>query len=196
MGVLPFARCQEYLTRHGCQGNLTGMGENEDSGAARAAFSHTGAYASALSSDPIESFAFFEESLELSRRFRALKLWLSLRYHGLEAFRQSIANDLAHARRLAECVAEQRECELVAPVELSSVCFRYLGKGELSEAELNRLNPAILKRVNQRGRVYLSNATMRAKFCLRACIVNHRTSDADIDSVVPETLAAAAEVTR
>jgi glutamate/tyrosine decarboxylase-like PLP-dependent enzyme len=167
-----------------------------DASAARAAFSHTGAYASALSTDPIESFAFFEESLELSRRFRALKLWLSLRYHGLEAFRQSIKNDLAHARRLAECVVEQRELELVAPVELSSVCFRYLGKGGLSEAELNRLNPAILKRLNERGRVYLSNATLAAKFCLRACVINHRTSDADIDSVVPETLAAAAEVMR
>jgi glutamate/tyrosine decarboxylase-like PLP-dependent enzyme len=167
-----------------------------DASAARAAFSHTGAYASALSSDPIESFAFFEESLELSRRFRALKLWLSLRYHGLEAFRQSIANDLTHARRLAECVVEQPKLELVAPVELSSVCFRYRGQGELGEAQLNRLNPAILKRVNERGRLYLSNATLRAKFCLRACVVNHRTSDADIDGVVPETLAAAAEVMR
>jgi glutamate/tyrosine decarboxylase-like PLP-dependent enzyme len=167
-----------------------------DARAARAAFSDTGAYASALSSDPIESFAFFEESLELSRRFRALKLWLSLRYHGLEAFRQSIKNDLAHARRLAECIVEQPEFELAAPVELSSVCFRYLGKGGLSEAELNRLNPAILKRLNERGRVYLSNATLGAKFCLRACVTNHRTSDADIDSVVPEALAAAAEVMR
>lgn len=167
-----------------------------DPSAARAAFSHTGAYASPLSSDPIESFAFFEESLELSRRFRALKLWLSLRYHGLEAFRQSIKNDLAHARRLAECIVAQPELQLEAPVELSSVCFRYLGKGGLSEAELNRLNPAILKRLNERGRVYLSNATLRAKFCLRACVINHRTRDADIDSVVPEVLAAAAEVMR
>jgi aromatic-L-amino-acid/L-tryptophan decarboxylase len=167
-----------------------------DATAARAAFSHTGEYARALSSDPIESFAFFEESLELSRRFRALKLWLSLRYHGLEAFRESIKNDLAHARRLAESIVEQPELQLVAPVELSAVCFRYLGKGGLSEAELNRLNSAILKRINERGRLYLSNATLRAKFCLRACVVNHRTSDADIDSVAPEILAAAAEVMR
>lgn len=165
-----------------------------DASAARKAFSHTGDYAKVLNADPIEGFAFFEESLELSRRFRAMKLWLSLRYHGRDAFRDAIKNDIAHARRLAECVVEQPELQLVAPVELSAVCFRYLGKGGMSEAELNRLNSSVLKRVNERGRVYLSNATLRAKFCLRACVVNHRTTDADIDAVVPEVLAAAADV--
>ncbi|MBV9482762.1 MAG: pyridoxal-dependent decarboxylase [Acidobacteria bacterium] len=165
-----------------------------DAAAARRTFSHTGEYARVLTSAPIEGFAFFEESLELSRRFRALKLWLSLRYHGREAFRQAIKHDLIHARRLAEAIVEQPELQLLAPVELSAVCFRYLGKGGLSETELNRLNRAILKRVNERGRLYLSNATLRAKFCLRACVLNHRTSDSDIDSIVPEVIGAAREV--
>src|SRR5947199_894248 len=66
--------------------------------AAQKAFSHTGDYARSLTADPVEGFAFFEESLELSRRFRALKLWLSLRYHGLAAFRESIRKDLAQAQ--------------------------------------------------------------------------------------------------
>jgi glutamate/tyrosine decarboxylase-like PLP-dependent enzyme len=165
-----------------------------DAAAARTAFSHTGDYARVLSRDPIEGFAFFEESNELSRRFRALKLWLSLRYHGQDAFHKAIKDDLAHARRLAESVVEQPQLQLTAPVELSAVCFRFLGTGGLSEAELNRINQAILKRVNERGRVYLSNASLRAKFCLRACIVNHRTTDADVDAVVPEVLAAATDV--
>jgi aromatic-L-amino-acid decarboxylase len=165
-----------------------------DANAARKAFSHTGDYARVLNDDPIEGFAFFEESVELSRRFRALKLWLSLRYHGQDAFRQSIKNDLAHARRLAEAIVEQPQLELVAPLELSAVCFRYLGNGGVSQAELNRLNSRILKRVNERGRVYLSNATLRGKFCLRACVVNHRTTDADMDAVVPEILSVAAEL--
>src|SRR5579862_92665 len=77
--------------------------------AAQKAFSHSGDYARALTADPIEGFAFFEESLELSRRFRALKLWISLRYHGLAAFRESIRKDMAQARRLAEAI--QREPE-------------------------------------------------------------------------------------
>ncbi len=162
---------------------------------ARQAFAHTGEYARSFSSDPVEGFAFFEESVELSRRFRALKLWLALRYYGFEAFRESIRKDLANARRLAEAIVDKPELQLAAPVELSAVCFRYLGAGEMSETELNRLNSTILKRVVERGRVYLSNATLRGKFCLRACIVNHRTTDADIDAVVPEVLAVAQDLT-
>ena len=164
-----------------------------DVDAARKAFAYTGEYTRVLSNDPIESFAFFEESIELSRRFRALKLWLSLRYHGFDAFRQSIKNDLSLARDLAEKIVNQPELELIAPVELSAVCFRYLGAGGHSEGDLNRLNPAILKRVNQRGRVYLSNATLRAKFCLRACVVNHRTKPTDLDTVISEVLEAGKE---
>ena len=162
--------------------------------AARQTFSHSGDYARSLTADPIEGFAFFEESLELSRRFRALKLWLSLRYHGMAAFRQSIAKDLAQAQRLANAIERQDELELLAPVELSAVCFRHRGTIGMSEEKLNSFNLELLKRIVARGRVYLSNASLRGKFCLRACIVNHRTKDADIDSSIPEVLAAAKEI--
>ena len=161
---------------------------------AQKAFAHSGAYARSLNADPLEGFAFFEESLELSRRFRALKLWLSLRYHGFAAFRESIGKDLAHARRLADAIRKEPRLQLLAPVELSAVCFRYSGTGELAEEELNRFNLALMKRVVERGRVYLSNALLHGKFCLRACIVNHRTTDADIDAVIPEVLAAAKQI--
>jgi glutamate/tyrosine decarboxylase-like PLP-dependent enzyme len=161
---------------------------------AHAAFAHTGEYARTLTNDPVEGFAFFEESLELSRRFRALRLWLSLRYHGLNAFRAAIQKDLDLAQRLASAIANQPRLELMAPVELSAVCFRHVGINPLAEEELNRRNAAILKRVVQRGRVYLSNATLRGKFCVRACIVNHRTTEADIDSVIPEVLTAAKDL--
>ncbi|HKV81845.1 MAG TPA: aminotransferase class V-fold PLP-dependent enzyme [Candidatus Sulfotelmatobacter sp.] len=160
--------------------------------AAQNAFSHSGEYTRALSADPIEGFAFFEESLELSRRFRALKLWLSLRYHGLAAFRESIRRDLAHARRLAEAIKAEPQLELIGCGELSAVCFRH--RGGIDETALNQWNTAILKRTQKRGRVYLSNATLAGKFCLRACIVNHRTMDSDIDAIVPEVLAAAKEL--
>jgi aromatic-L-amino-acid/L-tryptophan decarboxylase len=162
--------------------------------AARQTFSHSGDYARSLTADPIEGFAFFEESLELSRRFRALKLWLSLRYHGMAAFRQSIAKDLAQAQRLANAIERQDELELLAPVELSAVCFRHRGTIGMSEEKLNSFNLELLKRIVARGRVYLSNASLRGKFCLRACIVNHRTKDADIDSIIPEVLEAAKEI--
>lgn len=162
-----------------------------DARAARQAFSHSGDYVRALSSDPIESFTFFDESIELSRRFRALKLWFSLRYHGFAAFRESVAKDLRHAQQLAALVQNNRSLQLLAPVELSAVCFRYIGAGGYSDEEMERLNLEILGRVVRRGEVYLSNARLNSKFCLRACIVNHRTTDADIDSVVAEVLTVA-----
>jgi glutamate/tyrosine decarboxylase-like PLP-dependent enzyme len=161
---------------------------------AQMTFAHSGEYARSLNADPVEGFAFFEESLELSRRFRALKLWLSLRYHGFAAFRKSIAKDLAHAQRLRKAIKNEPQLELLAPVELSAVCFRNKGKAGLAEEELNGFNQALLKRLVERGRVYLSNASLQGKFCLRACIVNHRTKDADVDSIIPEVLAAAKDI--
>ncbi|HEX3844850.1 MAG TPA: aminotransferase class V-fold PLP-dependent enzyme [Steroidobacteraceae bacterium] len=160
--------------------------------AARAAFSNTGEYARTFASDPLEAFAFFDESIELSRRFRALKLWLSLRYHGAEAFRTAIRADLRHASDLARMVGDATELELLAPVELSAVCFRY--RGTAAAADLDRLNGAILKRLIERGRIYLSNASINGCFALRACFVNHRTTDADAAGIVPEVLAASRDV--
>ena len=160
-----------------------------DAGAARRAFAYTGEYARSLSGDPVEGFAFFEESLELSRRFRALKLWLSLRYHGIGQFRAAIRKDLEHAQLLARLITAEPTLELLAPVELSTVCFRWK---DASEVELDRRNAAILREVIRRGRVYLSNASVHGAFALRACIVNHRTTDADIAAVVEEVAAAAA----
>jgi aromatic-L-amino-acid/L-tryptophan decarboxylase len=157
-----------------------------DRSAARRAFSHTGAYAASFTDDPVEGFAFFEESLELSRRFRALRLWTSIRYHGLAAFRAAIAQDLAHAQRLAHLVSADPRLELLAPVELSAVCFR-----RRFDADADARNAAILAAVNRRGRVYLSNAVVNGTFALRACFTNHRTTDADVDAVVAEVTAAA-----
>jgi aromatic-L-amino-acid decarboxylase len=163
-----------------------------DPEAARRSFSHTGDYAKSLIDDPVEGFVFFEETIELSRRFRALKLWLSLRYHGLDKFRQSIQNDLDHAQLLARRVSESAELELLAPVTLSAVCFRYVGK---PESNVDEVNQTLLQRVIRRGKVFLSNATIHGMFALRACIVNHRTSPADIEQVVAEVLTVGRELT-
>jgi glutamate/tyrosine decarboxylase-like PLP-dependent enzyme len=163
-----------------------------DAEAARRAFSHTGDYAKSLVNDPVEGFAFFEESMELSRRFRALKLWLSLRYHGLANFREAIRNDLAHAQLLAGLITKQPELALLAPVPLSAVCFRYRARGD-ADSDCDALNQEILQRVVRRGKVFLSNATIHGRFALRACIVNHRTTPDDIAQVVSEVLAVGRE---
>jgi glutamate/tyrosine decarboxylase-like PLP-dependent enzyme len=155
-----------------------------DSGAAQRGFAYSEDYARSLSTDPIEGFAFFEESMELSRPFRALKVWLSLRYFGMEAFRQSIREDLRLAQVLAEAIRSEEKLELLAPVPLSAVCFRYAGGSKDPDKE----NRAILERVIERGKVYISNATIHGKFALRACVVNHRSSREDVLAVVSEVL--------
>jgi aromatic-L-amino-acid/L-tryptophan decarboxylase len=155
-----------------------------DSQAARTAFSHTGDYAKSLTQDSIEGFAFFDESIELSRRFRAMKLWMSLQYHGRRAFCEAIGRDLHHAQLLAQMIRSEPQLELLAPVPLSAVCFRHLDKD----------NASILQRVIARGRVYLSNATIRDEFALRACFVNHRTREEDVRAIVSEVKAAAREI--
>jgi glutamate/tyrosine decarboxylase-like PLP-dependent enzyme len=75
---------------------------------------------------------------------------------------------------------------------VDSVCFRYVGVR--LDSELNQAKQAILRRVYQRGRAYLSNAMLHANFWLRACVVNNRTTDSDIEEVVSEVLKAAREV--
>ena len=154
-----------------------------DRESARRTFSDAGDYVKTLSQDPIESFAYFDESMELSRRFRALKLWLSLRYHGRKAFRESISCDLKHAQLLAEIIQQEPALELLAPVTLSAVCFRHRSAD----------NQALLSSILRRGKVYLSNATIGEHFALRACFVNHRTVEADVRSIVEEVLVAAGD---
>ncbi len=148
---------------------------------------------SRCSKTPSKASPNFEESIELSRRFRALKLWLSLRYHGLEKFREAIRNDLRHAQLLSRLIAAQSELELMAPVKLSAVCFRFVPQ-ERSKLDVDELNQKVLQRVVRRGKVYLSNATIHGRFSLRACFVNHRTTPDDVAQIIEEVLVVGREL--
>ena len=131
-----------------------------------------------------EAFAFWDYGVELSRRFRALKVWLTLQYYGSRRIAEAISGDISLAAYLGEIVNDASDFELLAPVELSICCFRYVPARGLSDAELDRLNEDIMGRVQKGGRVYLSNATVSGRFALRACITNFRTTEADIDETV------------
>jgi glutamate/tyrosine decarboxylase-like PLP-dependent enzyme len=155
-----------------------------DAAAARAAFSHSGDYVKVTNTDPVEAFAFFDESIELSRRFRALKLWMSLQYHGRAAFREAIALDIEHARMLERLIRGEPDLELMASGPLSAVCFRHRSAD----------NEALLRRVTERGRVYISNATINGAFVLRACFVNNRAREEDVRAIVSEAVEAAREI--
>ena len=139
------------------------------------------------------AFAYWDYGVELSRRFRALKVWLTLGYYGSRRLAEAISEDNALAAYFGELVSVADDFELLAPVELSICCFRYVVKNA-SESELDRLNEKIMATVQKGGRAYLSNATVNGKFALRACITNFRTTKADIEETLATVREAAANL--
>ena len=119
-----------------------------------------------------------------SRRFRALKVWLTLQYYGRRRIAGAISDDISLAAYLGEVVDKAEDFELLAPVELSICCFRYVPRRGMSDAELNQLNERVMERVQKGGRAYLSNATVNGRFALRACITNFRTTKRDIEETI------------
>lgn len=179
--------------------------------AARAAFSTGDAdYIKVLEAGRAdEAFAFWDYGVELSRRFRALKIWFTLQYYGQKRIAEAISEDNSLAEYMGECVEAAGDFELLAPVELSICCFRYLpqeyphrlasateAERARIEAELDQLNTQIMVRVQHDGDAYLSNATVRGKFALRACITNFRTTRADIDKTLEVIQQAGVEIVK
>jgi glutamate/tyrosine decarboxylase-like PLP-dependent enzyme len=156
-----------------------------DEARARAAFAFEGAdYIKVHEQNEVEAFAFWNYGPELSRRFRALKIWLTLRYFGVQRIARAISEDNRVAAYLGEQVEAAADFELLAAPELSICCFRYVPPGLTSDIELDQLNTQIMNAVQRGGRAYLSSATIEGKFALRACITNFRTSRADIDETL------------
>lgn len=166
-----------------------------DERTARAAFSANHAeYIKVHEQAEAESFAFWDYGVELSRRFRALKVWFTLKYYGVERLSQVVSGDNVLAQYLAQNIKDSEDFELLAPVELSICCFRYFPpsiRNRLASATqdeqrrisagLDDLNARIMHSVQRGGRVYLSNAMIHGRFALRICITNFRTTRRDID---------------
>jgi glutamate/tyrosine decarboxylase-like PLP-dependent enzyme len=155
-----------------------------DAGAGMSAFgADAGEYVRVLSGTEAESFAFWDHGLELSRRFRALKVWMTLRYHGTRRIAAAIAEDIAVASHLAELVRGAEDLELLAGPGLSICCFRHRPPG-MPEAELDPHNERLLDTLQSEGRVYLSNARVAGRLALRACVTNFRTTRGDVERLV------------
>jgi len=157
-----------------------------DAAAARSAFNTEDAdYIKTHGYSNEEAFAFWDYGVELSRRFRALKIWLTLQYYGSRRIAEAISDDISLAQYFGDAVSNAGDFELLAPVELSICCFRYVPPGAAkNDAELDRLNVSIMELVQKGGRAYVSNATVNGRFALRACITNFRTTKSDIDDTI------------
>jgi aromatic-L-amino-acid/L-tryptophan decarboxylase len=172
---------------------------------ARAAFKGTEeGYIKVFEREESEAFAFWDYGVELSRPFRALKVWMMLRYYGARRVAEAIAEDLSLAAHFGASVEAAEDFELLAPVTLGICCFRYVppqtrpalaradaGERERLEAGLDDLNARVMHRVQRGGRAYVSNAILRGRFALRASLTNYRTTRRDI-TVTLETVREAA----
>jgi aromatic-L-amino-acid/L-tryptophan decarboxylase len=128
---------------------------------------------------------FSDYGIQLSRGFRALKVWMSFKEHGLDKYGRLIRQNIEQARHLADLVREAPDLELLAPVPLNIVCFRYLAPGRDGEA-LDALNQELLIQLHERGIAVPSNASIGGRFALRVAIVNHRSRLDDFDLLVRE----------
>jgi aromatic-L-amino-acid decarboxylase len=119
---------------------------------------------------------------DLSRGFRALKTWFTLKTYGADAIGRVIAETVMLARMLAERVTAEPELELLGPVPLNIVCFGY------RSADADRVNAEIVASLHEDGRVAPSLTTIAGRTAIRAAIVNHRTSAEDVDALVRSAL--------
>src|SRR6266851_515650 len=120
---------------------------------------------------------------DLSRGFRALKTWFTLKVHGTDALGAMISRSCTLARYLASRIEASRELELLAPVGLNIVCFGY------RSAAADEVNARIVADLHESGIVAPSTTTVGGRLAIRAAIVNHRTGPGDIDALVEATLA-------
>lgn len=165
----------------------TGLVMVRDGAAMRATFSLVPPYLRTDGSrDGVGGLPWFSEyGVQQTRGFRALKVWMALRYHGLGGYRASIERDIELAGRLATLLREGGDFEVCEPQSLSIVCFRYAPAAIREDGvALDALNKAILERIQLGGEAFLSSTVLNGKLWLRACVINPRTKAADIVRLV------------
>jgi aromatic-L-amino-acid/L-tryptophan decarboxylase len=156
---------------------------------ARTAFAHEAEYTRVIGEETAdEAFAFWDYGPELSRRFRALKVWMLLKGVGLKSLGEAIESNLACARHLDSLVRASDDFEMAAPVGLSIFCFRHLPlrlRGE-SPRTIDAHNERLLVALQRDGSSYLSNATLKDRFALRGCVLNYRTTLGDMEMLLDD----------
>jgi glutamate/tyrosine decarboxylase-like PLP-dependent enzyme len=133
--------------------------------------------------------------IQLSRDFKALKVWMSIKEHGIDKYARLIDQNVAQIRALAARVDAEPELERLAPVPLNIVCFRYVVPG-MDDAALEAFNTELLLRSQEHGGSLVTSTRLNGRYCLRACITNHRTVRSDIDIFIDDILTIARQLLR
>jgi hypothetical protein len=127
---------------------------------------------------------FSDRGFQLTRASRALKLWVSLRYFGLDAFRAAIDRTLDLALLAQRRVEESEELELLLPTSLGITCFRRSFAGAEDEEMLARLNAQLVSGLTATGKGLISSTRLRGRYALRLCVLNHTTTEAEVENVL------------
>jgi aromatic-L-amino-acid/L-tryptophan decarboxylase len=126
---------------------------------------------------------FADRGIQLTRSARALKVWLSLKYFGVGAFRAAIDRSLDVATHAQAVVEETAELELLSPAMLGVVCFRRR-YSELGETEAERANVSLVERLRESGEGLVSSTRIGGRYALRMCVLNHRSGEDDVERVL------------
>jgi len=128
---------------------------------------------------------------DLSRGFRALKTWFTIKVHGARRLGEMIAHTCDLAQQLARRIGESPELELLAPVSLNIVCFRFVGQyGATGESGiLDRVNRDLVVALQESGVAAPSSTVLDGRFAIRVALFNHRTTMQEIDALLCTTLA-------
>ena len=128
----------------------------------------------------MEHVNFADRGLQLTRSFRALKIWMSIQMLGLNAFRNAIDEALDLASEAERHIRASDELELLSPATLGVVCFRYRPAALDDARELETLNARIQDRIVESGFAMMSSTRLRGEYSLRLCILNYRTMWDDV----------------
>jgi glutamate/tyrosine decarboxylase-like PLP-dependent enzyme len=138
---------------------------------------------------------FSDYGLQLTRQFRALKVWMSIKEHGLDRFGRMIARNVEQAQYFGKLVEADPNLELTAPVGgMDIVCFRF-NPGGMDEESLNALNKEILMQLHESGIAVPSYTTLGTQYCLRIAISNHRSTFEDFDLLAKEVVRLGSQIT-
>jgi len=134
----------------------------------------------------VENVNFYDYGVQLTRGFRALKLWMALRFYGLETYRALVERSLDLAELAALLMHGSPVIEVFNEPQLGVVCFRYVPLGFTpnnaeDEARLDRLNARLVERVIASGEAVVSSTRLGGRFAIRFCVLNHRTQISDIE---------------
>jgi aromatic-L-amino-acid decarboxylase len=167
-----------------------------DVAAHRAAFATRASYLAETARGVIAGgLPFADRGIDLTRGFKALKVWLSFRAHGIDTYARLIEQNVAQAAYLTELVNAHPDLELLAPTALNIVCFRF-APPEFRGPDLNSINEEILLRLQESGVAVPSATMLEGQFAIRCAIVNHRSKRADFRSLVGEVVRVGKEVAR